>query len=66
MKKKPASTKTIERLHTLQVALFAKNKSPEKREFLRKLEFQRDLREHIADVVRAVRSLNKIRGDDIP
>ncbi len=59
-KKKP--TKTIGRMHTIQVALFMNAKSPEKREFLRHLEFQKDLREHLADVVRAVRSLNKVRG----
>jgi hypothetical protein len=62
MKKKTA-TKTIERLNTLQVALFMKTKNPEKRELLRQLEFQKDLREHLADVVRAVRSLNKARGN---
>ncbi|HVJ64594.1 MAG TPA: hypothetical protein VM901_05015 [Bdellovibrionota bacterium] len=59
-KKKPSQT--IERMRTVQVALFANAKNPEKRELLRYLEFQRDLREHIADVVRAVRSLNKIKG----
>lgn len=61
MKKKP-STKTIERLSTFHAALFLNAKNPEKREFLRQLEFQKDLREHLSDVVRAVRSLNKIPG----
>ena len=63
-KKKP--NQTIERMQTIQVALFATSKSPEKREFLRYLEFQKDLREHLADVVRAVRSLNKMKGAGEP
>ena len=60
-KKKPSET--LERMRTIQVALFSNAKSPDKRELLRQLEFQKDLREHIADVVRAVRSLNRPRGD---
>ena len=59
-KKKP--NRTIERLGTIQAALFSNARNPDKREFLRHLEFQKDLREHVADVVRAVRSLNKVRG----
>lgn len=61
--KKPAAIpKGIEKLQMIQVALFSNPGSPEKRELLRHLEFQKNLREHLSDVVRSVRALNKNRG----
>lgn len=61
-KKNQSATKTLAKFKEIQIGLFSKAPSVEKRELIRQLEFQKDLREHLAEVVRAVRSLNKMKN----
>jgi len=64
MKKKNTNKKIFDDLKSIQVALFKSAEDPEKRELLRKLELHADLREHISDVIKAMREMNKVRTGD--
>lgn len=64
MKKNKNTQNSILRMNQIRVALFSDADNPEKRELIRQLEFQKDLREHLADVIRSIRTINKTKHGD--